>query len=254
LLVAAVLALAWRALRRGQGSPAARLALLAAPVLLGWPTFLFVTYMGASFGAAEVPNAPSFWRYNTQLGGMVIAVALLWLLALRWDQLPAWVTLRLAPLLARRAALPSACVLLVLMPGLAFTYLWPGKREPAPPLRRTLAALGPAISAGGVLAVVDPTGIGFGAVVTDFALQGRARVVLPARGFGSISLDEATLRARLAEDQAGQVLLLSGDAATQAALGTPALPAGEWRLLRRDGAAWVAQAAGRLGQGAMQGP
>ncbi len=227
---------------RGRGTPAARLALLAAPLLAGWPCFLFVTYMGGSFAPDEVARAASFWRYGTQLGGVMMAGVALLLLA---QPVPG----RLRPWVARRWALPAAGAVLLLLPLAGFRLLWPNPREPAPPLRRTLAALRPAVPQGGLVAVVDPAGNGFGAVVTDFALQGRARVVLPARGFGSVVLDEATLRARLAEDQAGQVLLLSADAATQAALGTAPLPAGGWRLLRREGGAWVAQAAGRLGQG-----
>ncbi len=242
LLLLGVLGLAGLALWRGRQDPAARLALLAAPLLAGWPCFLFLTYMGGSFAPDEVARAASFWRYGTQLGGVMMAVAALLLLA---QPVPAW----LRPRVAARGALPGACAGLLLLPLAGFGLLWPNKREPAPPLRRTLAALVPGIPAGGVLAVVDPAGNGFGSVVTDFALQGRARVVLPARGFGSVVLDEATLRARLAEDQAGQVLVLSTDPAAQAALGTAALPAGEWRLLRRDGAGWVAQAGGRLGAG-----
>lgn len=241
LLLLAVLGLAGLALWRRQRDPAARLALLAAPLLAGWPCFLFLTYMGGSFAPDEVARAASFWRYGTQLGGVMMAVAALLLLA---QPVPLW----LRPWAARRWALPAGCALLLLLPVAGFGLLWPNKREPAPPLRRTLAALAPAISPGGVLAVVDPSGNGFGSLVTDFALQGRARVVLPARAFGSVVLDEATLRARLAEDQAGQALLLSTDAATQAVLGTAPLPAGEWRLLRREGAGWATQAAGRLGQ------
>ncbi len=240
LLLLAVLGLAGLALWRRRRDPAARLALLAAPLLAGWPCFLFLTYMGGSFAPDEVARAASFWRYGTQLGGVMMAVAALLLLA---QPVPLW----LRPWAARRWALPAGCAALLLLPVAGFGLLWPNKREPAPPLRLTLAALAPAIPLGSVLAVVDPAGNGFGSVVTDFALQGRARVVLPARGFGSVVLDEATLRARLAEDQAGQVLLLSADAATQAVLGTAPLPPREWRLLRRDGAGWVTQAAGRLG-------
>jgi hypothetical protein len=243
LLLLAMLGLAGLALWRGRKDPAARLALLAAPLLAGWPCFLFLTYMGGSFAPDEVMRAASFWRYGTQLGGVMMVGAALLLLA---QPVPRW----LRPWVERRWALPAGCAVLLLLPVAGFGLLWPNKREPAPPLRRTLAALGPSIPAGGVLAVVDPAGNGFGSVVTDFALLGRTRVVLPARGFGSVTLDEATLRTRLAEDQAGQVLLLSADPASLTVLGVATLPAGEWRLLRRDGAGWAVQAAGRLGQGA----
>lgn len=240
-LLLALLALAALALWRGRRDPAARLALLAAPLLAGWPCFLFVTYMGGSFNDYEITHAASFWRYGTQLGGVMLVGALLWLLAQR-------VPARLAALAAPRWALPLALGVLVVLPAPAYSYLWPAKRELAPPLRRTMAALLPSLPQGGVLAVVDPEGNGFGAVIAEYALQGRVRVVLPARGYGSISLEAATLRTRLAEDQPGQILLLSADTATQTALATPPLRPGHWRLLRRNGAGWVAEAERVLGR------
>ena len=242
LLLLAMLGLAVLALWRGRRDPAARLALLAAPMLAGWPAFLFLTYMGGSFAPDEVVRAASFWRYGTQLGGLLMAGVALLLLA---QPLPR----PLAGLLRRRWPLPAACAALLLLPLAGFNLLWPNKREAAPPLRRTLAALAPAIPPGSVLAVMDPTGNGFGAVVTDFALQGRARVVLPARAYGSVTLDEATLRERLDEDQPSLALQLSSDAASLAVLATPPLPPGQWRLLRAAGTGWEVAASGQLGAG-----
>ena len=240
LLLLAVLGLAWLALWRGWRSPAARLALLAAPLLAGWPCFLFIAYMGGDFASYEVVRAASFWRYGTQLGGVMMVAAALYLLA---QPVPGW----LRPWVARRWALPAGCAVLLLLPVAGFGLLWPSKREQAPPLRRTLAAVAPSIAPGGVVLVVDPGGNGFSAFVAEYALQGRARVVLPPRSFERAAPGKATLPAQPTAAQAGQALMLSADAATLAAMDTAPLPSGEWRLLRREGAGWVAQAAGRLG-------
>lgn len=239
--LALLAALGWAV--RGARGEARRLAVLAAPVLAGWPSFLFVTYMGGSFAESEVAQAASFWRYGTQLDALIMAVLLLALLAL--PRLPAAVAL----VAARWWARPALLALLLVLPLAAQPYLWPNRREQAPPLRAALAVLAPQVPPGAVLAVVDPRGTGYAWLVTHYVLAERARVTAPARTFGVAPLDAATLRARLAEDGADQVLLLSSDAGAEAALATPPLPPGGWRLLRRAGEAWAVVSEGRVGQG-----
>jgi hypothetical protein len=51
-----------------------RLAVISAGVFWTWNAFLFCSYLG-SFGAGEGRMVASLWRYNTQLGGIVMLFA-----------------------------------------------------------------------------------------------------------------------------------------------------------------------------------
>ncbi|MGQ0663468.1 MAG: hypothetical protein ACT4P2_07745 [Pseudomonadota bacterium] len=65
-----------RALANAERSPLDRLAILVATLFVGFNAFLFATYLGA-FDRGEALRVASYWRYNTQLGGVALAFAAL---------------------------------------------------------------------------------------------------------------------------------------------------------------------------------
>lgn len=237
LLLGAALA-GLRVLGRGPRSRAGAAALVFGAAGLGWAATLFLLYMGASFYPSEVAAAASFWRYMTQFAGcagVVLALALL-----EWRAPVAWLAARwtrLSP--SRRGHLRHALPLLVLLlPALAFSRLWPPAREVAPPLRRAAVELRPQVEGARGVAVIDPLGNGMSRVVLAFAW----REVVPTHWLSTLPAAE-TLPAeewlRRVEGAAVDfVMLCSTDEGVQRAFGTGPLPRRGWRLMRREGAGW----------------
>jgi hypothetical protein len=235
MLVLGVIAL--RALVRppGQGRGGFEsLALIAAGIMLGYNLFLFLTYL-AVFPDGEAERAASFWRYNTHVGliGMAAAVlggALLW----RRFAVP-----RLS-VVAQRALGMVAVALVVLGPLGLLDHL----RFDVEPRKLFVRQLGVALSRilplDARLIVIDPRDPGFYPLLINYALDGHGHVVGAVSGLTPDRPD--TLR-RLIEDQhATHLLAFAPDAAlawvTDAALapGAVALLAlesgGRWRVAK----------------------
>lgn len=246
LVLLGAVTMALRALRRAPEAMSARAAILAAAMGLLWPLALFLAYVGTSFAPSEIRAAASFWRYMSQLAGVVGVVIALGLLDWNWlwRRLPIWVGrlgrgARLAPV--------AAALLVAALPGLAQAHLWPPAREPAPQLRRIAVALRPVVAGPAPVAVVDPRGNGMHHIVLRYAWAGQVETVWPAEHNAPITLEAAEMLRRLDAARARFVLLFSSDGEVEEAFDTPAMPPRTWRLLEREGAGWRLVASGRLG-------
>lgn len=144
-----------------------RLAVIAAVVFVGFNAFLLFAYV-AVFGEFEGGNVASFWRYNTQLGGIAVAFGA-YGLALLWRD-----RVRLHP---RPIYTASLIALIVVLP-IALSHKVRFDRMPA---KRHVWAQAPAISrslpSGARLAVLDPTDGGGYLVLLRYALYGSVNVV-----------------------------------------------------------------------------
>ena len=167
-------------------TPEGRLAVLVSAVFLGFNAFLYVAYVGA-FGRGEGQNAASYWRYNTQLGGMalVFGAAMLGMLyrRLTW-RLPAsgWIPVGLI------------VSILIVPPALASKI-----RFDLNPVTRYVRSVGADMAqrlpVGATLVVVDPSDNGKRAMLLRYELAGRARV---DRWSGGAVTDPVTLSRSLA--------------------------------------------------------
>jgi len=246
MLVLAAVALRALVRPRGQGRGGAEsLALIAAAVMVGHNLFLLLTYL-AVFPEGEAAHAASFWRYNTHVGLIGMAAAVLGGAAL-WRRFAAP---RLAG--AARRGLAGAAIAstvlgpILLLPHLRFDVV-PRKlfaRQVGETLSRTLP-----IEAR--LIVVDPLDPGFYPLLVNYVLEGHGRVV---GAISSLTPDRAAaLRRLIREQHATHLLALAPDPSietvTEAELppGAVALlarePDGQWRVAK----SWLPPADG--GQG-----
>lgn len=224
---------------RGRQTALTRACLLFGAMSFAWAATLFLCYVGTTFQELEIIRATSFWRYMTQLAGVLAVVLALALAALRDSRLAE----RLAPWRARAAL--AAALLVVALPALAARHLLPRSSEPAPPLRRVAEVLAPQLGASPVVMVVDPRAQGMTQVALAYAWHGVARVPwLGGIVYDRVSLAPDEILRRVAEAGAGFVMLCSTDEAVQAAFATPPLAPRQWRLLRREGDGWASMAAG----------
>jgi hypothetical protein len=270
LLLLACIVIVLLAIRQRGATSLARAAWFAGGLGLGWAATLFLAYMGTSFSRHEIQIAASFWRYWTNISG-VLGIVLVFILLQRAvvGQALAELLDRLPPIIRRRA--PGAMVLLVpLLPMLVIGYLWPGPRDIAPPLRKAAAAVQEAIAGQGPVLLIDPRGNGTSYTVLAYAWRGTARVVwapdykhqpqLPLAGdpgrpsheiylpaLNAASVPAAELRRRADAVGALFVMLVSTDAEVESAFATPPLPRGGWRLLRRAEEGWRVSAEGGPG-------
>jgi hypothetical protein len=227
-LMLVLTAVALRALvrRRGQGSGGVEaLALIAAAVMVGYNLFLFVTYL-AVFPVGEAEHAVSYWRYNTHVGLIGMAAAVLGGAAL-WRR---FVLPRLAAAAPR--ALGAATVALTvlgpigLLPHLRFD-IEPRKlfvRELGETLSRTLP-----IEAR--LIVIDAQEPGFYALLINYALDGHGRVVGTVTALTSDR--PAALRRLIQELHATHLLVFAPDPPIEAVIAAD-LPHDAATLLMRD--------------------
>jgi hypothetical protein len=227
-LMAVIAGFAVRALvrPRGQGRGGLEsLAIIAASVMVGYNLFLFVSYL-AVFHPQEAAQAASYWRYNTHVGliGMAVAVTGAGML---WRRMA-------MPRLGARAlhALGAiAIVLIVLGPlGLLDRFRFdvqPMKlfaRQVGETLRRTLPIDARVI-------VVDPSDPGFYPLLVNFALDGRAHVV---GAISSLTIDPPGALRRLIVEQRPTHLLAFEPDPSVAALAETALPGNAATLLTRE--------------------
>ncbi|HEX9466226.1 MAG TPA: hypothetical protein VGB82_26815 [Alphaproteobacteria bacterium] len=145
--------------------PTGRLAILVAVLFLGFNFFLWVAYVGAFGRNGEGESAASFWRYNTQLGGALLVIAVV---ALR-DMAAKHITERaLRPLAIAAVAL---CLVgpFIVAKRVRFDF-YPVTRY----LRATGAELKAVVRADSVVGVIDPRGDGWADVVVRYELYPRA--------------------------------------------------------------------------------
>ncbi len=170
LMMLAVGAAVYAAVRVCTGkpmSPENRLAMLVAIVFLGYNTFLYIAYIG-SFGRGEGQNAASYWRYNTQLGGLALVLGAAMAGAL-WRRLsprrrpPRWVR-------------PALVVLVLLAPFALVSKI----RFDLNPVTRYVRDVGADMAvlmpAGARLYVIDPADNGKRTLLLRYELAGRVRV------------------------------------------------------------------------------
>jgi hypothetical protein len=167
-------------------SPAGRLSVIVAVVFLGYNAFLYVAYIGA-FGRGEGLSAASYWRYNTQLGG----IALVFGAAMAGRLWP-----KLRPRLAAPAWIRPAVVAIALIVPVAAA---PKIRFDLNPVTRYVRSVGVEMNGlmplGARLVVIDPTDNGKRALLLRYELAGRGRV---DRWSGADVNDPAVVRRTLA--------------------------------------------------------
>jgi hypothetical protein len=232
-LMLVLAAVALRALVRppGQGRGGVEsLALIAAAVMVGYNLFLLVTYL-AVFPEGEAVHVASFWRYNTHVGLIGMAAAVLGGADL-WRR---FVLPRLGGM-ARRALAGVAIALTALGPIGLLAHLRfdivPGKlfaRQVGETLSRTLP-----IDAR--LIVVDPLGPGFYPLLVEYALEGHGRVV---GAVSALTPDRpAALRRLIREQRATHLLAFAPDPSIEAVTETDPPPGAAALLTREPDGQW----------------
>jgi hypothetical protein len=211
---------------RGQGRGGIEsLAVVAAGVMVGYNLFLLFSYL-AVFRGWEAERAASYWRYNTHVGLIGMAVAVYAAAAL-WRRAAAT---RVSPSvrhgLAAAVLVVTALAPVLLVDRLRFD-LEPRKlfaRQVGETLSRILPIDARVI-------VVDPEDPGFYPLLVNYALDGRGRVV---GAVSSLTRDPAdTLRRLIREQRATHVLALVPDAAV-AGLTEAEMPKDAASLLVRE--------------------
>jgi hypothetical protein len=167
LLAAGVAAYTLACVRAGALSPVRRLAVLVATVFLGYNAFLYVAYIGA-FGRGEGQSAASYWRYNTQLGGMALVFGAA-LAGLLWR--------RVSPRIGHRAWIRPVFVAVVLLAQPAFGSKIRFDLNPVTRYVRSVGAdMAAVLPPAARLIVIDPADNGKRALLLRYELAGRARV------------------------------------------------------------------------------
>ncbi|MBI3512929.1 MAG: hypothetical protein HY060_02530 [Proteobacteria bacterium] len=226
MLVIAGFALRALVRRRGQGRGGIEsLALIAAAVMVGYNAFLFFSYL-AVFQGWEAERAASYWRYNTHVGliGVAVAVfgaAVLW----RRAALP-----RLTPP-ARRALVGVALALTVLAP-VALLDRFRFDLEPRKLFARQVGeTLSRSLPIESRVIVIDPDDPGFYPLLVNYALDGRGHVV---GAISSLTRDPPDALRRLIWEQRATHLLALGPDPTVAAVTEATLPKEAAALLTRE--------------------
>jgi hypothetical protein len=229
VLAAIIVALALRGLFKREADPAYRPALLFAGLFCGYTLFLVWVYLAVYIGY-EGRSAASFWRYHTQLGGvLLVAVAAL------LPKVP-WFNGVSAVDWGRRLG-AVALVIIVLAPFAAARYLrfdiHPVKNYAREVAIEMAGLLGPQPR----LIVVDSAGNGFMTNFVDWYLGFGKQV----GGSTSVFSAEATSLAPLLSDASvTHAWLLSWSDAAPGLFGLP-LAAGQSHLLARGpGGRWTA--------------
>jgi hypothetical protein len=209
---------------RGRGGLES-LAIIAAVVMVGYNAFLFLTYV-AVFPPGEAERAASYWRYNTHVGliGMAVAVyagALLWR---RFAQ----------PRLGARAirALAGGAVALTVIGPIVLLDRLRFDVEPTKLFVRQVATtLSRVLPIEARVIVLDPVDPGFHALLVNYALAGHGHVV---GSITSLTPDRAQALRRLIQEQNATHLLAFGADPALERVAEVAASAGTVALLTRD--------------------
>jgi hypothetical protein len=216
---------------RGQGRGGLEnLAIIAAVVMVGYNLFLFATYL-AVFKPWEAEQATSYWRYNTHVGliGMAVAVfggAVLWR-----QRVQAYVK----PAIGR--ALGVVTVVLIVLGPVGVLDRFRFDLDPMKLFARGIgASLSRMLPIDARLIVVDPHDPGFYALLVNYALDDRAHVV------GAISSLTANpreaLRRMIHDQRPTHLLALEPDPVVAAATETELSPNGATLLAREGDGEW----------------
>jgi hypothetical protein len=235
MLVLAAVALRTLARPRGQGRAGFEsLALIAAAVMVGYNLFLLLSYVGV-FSTSDAEHISSFWRYNTHVGLIGMAAAVLGGAQL-WRR---FVVPRLAAP-ATRALGIATVVLTVLGP----VGLLPHLRFDVEPRKLFVRELGETLSRTlpieARLIVIDPQEPGFYPLLVNYGLDGHGRVV---GAISALTPDRpASLRRLIQEQRPTHLLTFAPDpsieAVSEADLPHDAAsllvraPDGQWRLAK----------------------
>ena len=214
---------------QGRGGPES-LALIAAAVMVGYNLFLFVTYL-AVFPAGEATAAASYWRYNTHVGLIGMAAAVLGG-ALLWRR---FVAGRLVPV-ARRALAIGAVAATVVGPAVLVAHLRfdvePGKLF----AREVGEALSHSLPADARLVVIDEAEPGFYPLLVNYMLDGHGRVI---GAVSALTPDRtASLRRLLDDRRVTNLLVFPPDRLVEQVAETDLPPDAAALLTREPDGAW----------------
>jgi len=240
-LMAAIAGFALRALvrPRGQGRGGLEnLTIIAAAVMVGYNAFLLATYL-AVFEPWQAEQATSFWRYNTHVGLIGMAVAV-FAAAVAWRR---WVQPRIKPAMGRALGI-AAAVLIVVGPIGGLEHF----RFDLQPMKLFTRQVGETLSRvlpiDARLIVVDPNEPGFYALLVNYALDGRAHVV---GAISSLTTNPRDALRRMIRDQhPTHLLALEPDPALSAVTETDLASNVATLLTREDDGAWQRTMSWRL--------
>jgi hypothetical protein len=207
-----------------------RLALVFATLFLGYTAFLAFAYV-AIFLPYEGERVASYWRYNTHLGLLAIAVAVAWL-GVAWRG-------RVAsdgrPMRVLRGAGVAAVVICLAAP-IAFAQKL---RFDIQPVKLYVRAIAPELKAllppDARLAVLDPRGDGFYAIFLDYLLGSGSEVAVSFNAF--TGGDAAAISKGLEAVGATHAWIHTQSAATKALF--PGLPDNASHLIALTSDGWT---------------
>lgn len=203
-----------------------RLLIICAGVFVGYNAFLLITYI-AHFSAQNALTVVSYWRYNTQIGGVAIVCVLIGGLYL-WKRFIGF----------ERSFVWPARIALVLVLVLPVVFVAKLRFDLEPPKPHYTSVAKDIAAAGMVssdLYVMDPKGTGESAVISRFYLGKRGTPWMS----GFTNPNPATVRAYLKNVKDNDFLLVHSLADGLAdALGHP-LDARRSYILQRKGDAWA---------------
>ena len=211
---------------RGQGRGGVEnLAIIAAVIMVGYNLFLLATYL-AVFKPWEAEQATSYWRYNTHVGLIGMAVAV-FVGAILWRR---WVLPSIKPAIG--GTLGVVAVLLIVLGPVVGLDRFRFDLEPMKLFARQVGeTLSRTLPIDARLIVVDPHDPGFYALLVNYALDGRAHVV---GAISSLTINPQDALRRMIHDQRPTHLLaLEPDAALSTAIETT-LPPNAATLLTRE--------------------
>jgi hypothetical protein len=223
LFIASLFAVAGLIRDRG---PIDRLLIICTGVFAGYNAFLLITYI-AHFGPQNALTVVSYWRYNTQIGGVAIVCVLIGGLCL-WKRFIGF---------ERSFVWPAriALVLVLVLPVLFAHKLRFDLEPPKPHFTSVAKDLVAGRIVTGDLYVMDPRGTGESAVISRFYLGKRGTPWMS----GFTNPTPATVRSYLKNVKDNDFLLvhsLAGELAND--LGHP-LDARRSYILQRKGVAWA---------------
>lgn len=137
-----------------------RLAIIAAATFWGWNLFLFASYLG-SFDQGEGRTVASYWRYNTQLGGLAMIFAA-YAAARLWRRYVSWHP--------GRTAAASVCALVIAAPALAQRVVDFDRAPPKGFVRAAALEVADLIPKGSIVGTMDPADNGEYMVFLRYAL------------------------------------------------------------------------------------
>lgn len=145
---------------RQHRNPLLRLAIVVAVPFWAWNLFLFVSYLG-SFDHGEARAVASYWRYNTQLGGLAMLFGVYGATRI-WQRYVTWQP--------GRAVVSGACALVIAGPVLAQRVIDFDRAPPKEFIRAAANEVAGLVPNGSVLGTLDAKDNGEYMVFLRYAL------------------------------------------------------------------------------------